>query len=169
MTVPLVIIDVQQGFINDATRHVPARVADLQAAHDPVFATRFVNPEGSPHRRLIGWHRFAPGSPDTALAFEPRPDAVILEKHTYSAGDTDLVARLKALDASTVHLCGIATDNCVLAIAVMLFEAGLRPVVLADACGSHAGADYHQWGLRILRRLIGAGQVVDGGDPTVAV
>ena len=131
-----------------------------------MFVTRFVNPAGSAHRRLIGWHRFAPGSADTELAFEPRADAVIIEKHTYSAGDTDLLARLRAIDASEVHLCGIATDNCVLAIAVMLFEAGFRPVVLADACGSHAGADYHEWGLRILRRLIGPAQVVDGGAPT---
>lgn len=169
MTHPLVVIDVQQGFITDATRHVPDRVAALQASHGPVFATRFVNPEGSAHRRLIGWQRFAPGSPDTELAFAPRADAVILEKRTYSAGDTDLLAHLKAIDASEVHLCGIATDNCVLAVAIALFEAGFRPVVLADACGSHAGADYHDWGLRILRRLIGAAQVIDGGAPTATV
>jgi nicotinamidase-related amidase len=58
-----------------------------------------------------------------------------------------------------VHLCGIATDNCVLASAIALFEGGYTPVVLGDACASHAGADYHDWGLKILRRLIGAAQV----------
>ncbi len=168
--IPLVIIDVQKGFIGAATAHVPARAAALQQAYEVVLATRFVNPEGSPHRRLIGWRRFAPGSPDAALAFAPRAGVAVLDKTTYSAGDTDLLARLRALGATEVHLCGIATDNCVLATAVALFEAGLRPVVLADACGSHAGADYHDWGLRILRRLIGPAQVVEGtpgGDPVV--
>lgn len=166
MTPPLIIIDVQKGFIRDATAHLPDRVADLQAGYGIVFATRFINPEGSAHRKLIGWNRFAPESDDIELAFQPAKGAEIIDKATYSASDTDLIARLKAMGAAEAHLCGIATDNCVLAIAVALFEAGLRPVVLADYCASHAGADYHDWGLRILRRLIGPNQVVTGGPPT---
>lgn len=153
----LIVIDVQRGFVNDATRHVPARVTALQHRYGRVIATRFVNPPGSQHRRLIGWQRFAPGSGDTALAFEPAAHVRITDKTTYSCLTGDCRALLAGCDE--VHLCGIATDNCVLASAIALFEAGLRPVVLEDACASHAGADYHAWGLRILRRLIGAAQV----------
>ncbi|HEX9809632.1 MAG TPA: isochorismatase family cysteine hydrolase [Alphaproteobacteria bacterium] len=164
MTVPLLIIDVQQGFMTPATAHVPGRVEALQADYAAVLATRFVNPEGSAHRRLLGWDRFAPGSAETALAFRPREDAHILEKRLYTCVDGPFLERLARLGAGEVHLCGIATDNCVLKCAVDLFEAGLRPVVLARACASHAGPDYHQWGLRILRRLIGAAQVVEGAE-----
>ncbi len=48
MAAGLLIIDVQQGFINAATRHLPPKVADLQDDYDHVFVTRFVNPPGSP-------------------------------------------------------------------------------------------------------------------------
>jgi nicotinamidase-related amidase len=155
----LIIIDVQRGFINAATDHVPARIAALQGDYATVIATRFVNPEGSAHRRLIGWRRFAPGSADTELAFAPDPHVQVIEKQAYSCLTAEVRARLAAAGATEIHLCGIATDNCVLATAIAGFEAGLTPVVLADACASHAGADYHDWGLRILRRLIGPAQV----------
>ena len=164
MTAPLLIIDVQAGFINDATRHIPARVEALAADYAAVIVTRFVNPPGSVHRRFIHWHRFAPGSADTALAFDPPPGADIVEKTAYSCVDDAFLARLNALAAEEVHICGIATDNCVLCSAVDLFEAGIRPVVLADACGSHGGAEFHRWAVEILVRLIGADQVRGAPD-----
>lgn len=165
MTIPLLIIDVQKGFINDWTAHIPAAVEALGPRYAPVFVTRFINPEGSAYRRLIHWERFAPGSEDTALAFTPPPGASVIEKSAYTCVDAYFRARLEAVDATEVHLAGIATDNCVLKCAVDLFEAGYRPVVLAAACASHAGPDYHDWGLRILRRLIGVEQVIDGPAP----
>ncbi len=121
MTIPLLIIDVQKGFINDATRHIPARVAGLARRYDRVMVTRFINLEGSAHRRLIHWHRFAPGSDDTPLAFEPPAGAAMIEKSTYSCVDEAFRARLELIGAQEVHICGIATDNCVLKCALDLF------------------------------------------------
>lgn len=169
MTIPLLIIDVQNGFINDATRHIPARVEDLARRYDAVIVTRFINREGSAHRRLIHWDRFAPGSEDTPLAFAPPEGAAMIEKYTYSCVDAGFRARLEVLGAEEVHICGIATDNCVLKCAVDLFESGFRPVVLADACASHAGADYHRWALKILKRMIGIEQVHEPPDGEAAV
>jgi len=173
MTVPLLIIDVQKGFINAHTAGIPGIVVALAAHYERVIATRFINPHGSAYRRLIHWERFAPGSEDTQLAFVPPPGTALIEKFSYGCIDAGFRARIEMMNATEVHLCGIATDNCVLKCAVDLFEAGYRPVVLAAACASHAGPDYHDWGLRILKRLIGSEQVVDdlgpGGRPgTVA-
>ena len=61
-----------------------------------------------------------------------------------------------------VHLCGIATDNCVLKSAVDLFEAGLEPLVLAADCASHGGPECHAAGLLLLARFIGAERVIEG-------
>jgi nicotinamidase-related amidase len=159
MTKALIIIDVQKGFIGQATAHVPGRVAALQQEFETVIATRFVNHEGSAHRRLIGWTRFAPGSDETDLAFAPAAHVRVIGKTTYSCLTGEVRAILAAASAEEVHLCGIATDNCVLASAIALFEAGLTPIVRAPACGSHGGAEFHDWGLRILGRLIGPAQV----------
>lgn len=157
----LLIVDVQMGFINDATRHVPDRVAALQGYFDRVIVTRFVNPPGSFHRELIRWERFAPGSEETALAFQPRADAPVIDKATYSCLVPKVRTILEADKINVVHLCGIATDNCILKTAVDLFEARIKPVILVDACGSHGGQDCHDAGLLLLRRFIGADQVVE--------
>ncbi|HJN04929.1 MAG TPA: isochorismatase family protein [Alphaproteobacteria bacterium] len=156
----LAVIDVQRGFINEWTGHIPAAVEAAQAGFDRVFVSRFVNLPDSPYRRLIGWERFSPGSPETALAFAPRPYAMCYEKSIYSALTPGLLAAARDQPDLAVHLCGIATDNCVLKTAADLFEAGILPVVHADWCASHGGADFHQTGLAILRRLIGDAQVV---------
>ena len=155
----LLIIDVQRGFINDWTGAIPARVEALQADYRCVIATRFINPPGSLHRRLLGWPRFAPGSRDIELAFRPRDDARVVDKTTYTAVTPDLLGELERGGIEEVHLCGIATDNCVLKTAVDLFEAGIKPVVLADACASHGGPECHACGIRLLKRFIGESQV----------
>ncbi len=161
-TAPLLIIDVQTGFINDATRHIPGRVQALAEAYRRVMVTRFSNPEGSNYRRLMGWTRFAPGTDDTQLAFTPPKDATVIDKTRYSCVTDGFLASLAADGTDSVHLCGIATDNCVLKCAVDLFEAGLKPVVLADYCASHGGNQVHHCGLTVLRRLIGEAQVIPG-------
>lgn len=156
----LLIIDVQQGFITPDTGHIPAAVEALQDDFDHVFVTRFENPDISPYRRFLNWHDFPPRSPETVLAFTPRDDARLIVKSVYTAVTPGLLATLEDLGAKTVHICGIATDNCVLKTAADLFEAGVRPVVLAKACASHGGPEAHQAGLVVLKRLIGASQVV---------
>lgn len=155
----LLIVDVQAGFINDWTRHIPEAVESLQGRFAGVFASRFENAPDSPFRKWKGLMRFAPGTPETALAFAPRKDACLFAKHGYSAASDAVVAAAKTGD-SPVYLCGIATDNCVLATAIDLFEMGIRPVVIADVCASHGGPDCHKAGLLLLGRLLGEAQIV---------
>jgi nicotinamidase-related amidase len=155
----LLVVDVQRGFLNAWTEHVPAAVGRLQAGYDHVAVTRFQNPPGSPYRDLIGWSRFAPGSADTELAFAPRADAIVIDKSTYTCVDAAFLARLQEWNADTVDICGIATDNCVLKCAVDLFEAGIRPRVLSEYCASHGGPDCQEAGPMLLRRFIGEKQV----------
>jgi nicotinamidase-related amidase len=156
----LFIIDVQSGFITDWTAHVPLRVAALQDSFDCVLVSRLYNPQKSLYRKLIGWNGFSLGSTDTHLAFDARSDATIIDKAGYSCVNEALLDRLRRDGIYRVHLCGIATDGSVLMSAVALFEAGIEPVVLAHACGSPVGHGEHQAGVQILKRLIGAKQVI---------
>jgi nicotinamidase-related amidase len=156
----LLIIDVQSGFLNEWTAHVPVRVASLQGSFDQAVVTRLYNPQKSLYRKLIGWNRFSLGSSDTQLAFEPRSDATIIDKSTYSCINQVLLDRLRRNATTRAHLCGIGTDSSVMMSAIDLFQAGIEPVVLAHACGSATGHADHQAGLQILRRLIGEKQVI---------
>lgn len=156
----LLIVDVQRGFINQWTAHVPAAVEALQRDYERVVVTRFYNPEGSLYRRLIGWQRLAKDSEDFPLAFRPPAAAPVIDKATYTCVTGEFLETLAGWGADRVHVCGIATDNCVLKCAVDLFEAGVEPVVLAKACASHGGPECHDAGLLLLRRFIGDRQVV---------
>ncbi len=156
----LLIVDVQRGFINSWTAHVPTAVEALQRDYQRVIVTRFYNPPGSFYRRLIGWQRFGKESADFALAFAPPAGAPVLDKPTYTCVTPAFLEDLAGWRVGRVDICGIATDNCVLKCAVDLFEAGVEPVVLAAACGSHGGPECHKAGLLLLGRFIGTRQVV---------
>jgi len=41
----LLIVDLQKGFINEHTAHIPALVQELIPSYQTIFATRFYNPE----------------------------------------------------------------------------------------------------------------------------
>ncbi|MCU0839499.1 MAG: isochorismatase family protein [Rhodospirillales bacterium] len=155
----LLIVHVQRGFVNDKTRHVPDRVAALQESFDAVIITRFYNPQKSLHRKLIGEAGFAVGAAAGQLAFTPRADARICDVPTYGV-DTPFIEELRTDTAPRVHLCGIATETAVLAAAIALFSAGIEPVVLGHACGSDQSLALHDAALQILKRAIGARQVI---------
>ena len=161
----LLVIDVQHGFVRPATSHVPGRISDLLEQRGTDFAltvaTRFRNADGSNFRKLIRWERLD-GPPDTDL--DPAVESVemVIDKDTYSAVPL-LAPVLAERNISTVFVCGIDTDVCVLQNASDLFDLGLTPIVLADACGTTAGERLHGAALDILRRTIGGAQVVTLG------
>lgn len=156
----LLVVDVQQGFINEWTTHLPARIEALQASFDTISVSRFYNPQKSLFRKLTGWDRFSLGSQETHLAFTPREDATIVDTPTYTCIKDAYLDRLRRDAISRVHLCGIATETSVLSCALDLFDAGIEPVVLAHACGSDNGPACHELGLSLLKRLIGNRQII---------
>lgn len=155
----LAIIDVQKGFINESTQHIPALVEDLQKKYEFVIATRFFNPEGSFFRKLILWEKFDLESSEFQLAFCPEKHVIILDKPLYTFVNDRTIKYFKDHHISEVHICGIDTDICVTKAAVDLFEAGIVPVVLAGYCASHAGKTAHENALLTLQRFIGKRQI----------
>jgi nicotinamidase-related amidase len=163
----LLVVDVQNGFINDFTKHVPARIARLiERRNDgPVFYTRFVNIEGSPFRRLLGWDECVE-PPDTEIV----PDLAtwadeerIYSKPGYAGLPDKLAERLQRDGIERVAVVGIDTDMCVLKVALDLFDLNIAPLVYVDCCASTAGLQAHLAGLAVLARNIGAGHLRDAG------
>jgi len=156
----LLVVDVQNGFVNPYTAHVPGRIRRLveRGGHDPVLVTRFVNAPGGPYRRFLDWHACAE-PPETDLAPELAPLAApdrVFEKPGFTGIPDDLAAYLRDLDAEEIEIVGIDTDMCVLKVAMDVFDLGIRPVVLVDCCASTAGLQAHLAGLAVLARNIGA-------------
>ena len=156
----LLIVDVQNGFVNDKTKHIPPLVEKLQYNYDLVIATRFINLPDSPYRRLIKWERLSPGTDEIELAFKPKDNAVIIDKFIYTCIDDSFINLLKDNEIDAVDVCGIDTDICVTKCAVDLFERNITPYVLKDYCSTHADADIQASALIILARFIGGAQII---------
>jgi nicotinamidase-related amidase len=163
MSEPLLVVDVQRGFINDYTRHLPGRIRRLIETGDfaPVLYTRFVNAPGSPYQSLLQWHACAE-PPETDLVEElealAEADSVFTKEGLTGVPDK-LAERLRREHIPQISVVGIDTDMCVLKVALDVFDLGIEPVVLVDCCASTAGLQAHLAGLAILSRNIGPHQL----------
>ena len=160
----LLVIDMQNGFLEEKSRHVIPNVVTLvtECQHRSITTvfTRFHNREGSPYETLIGWQRLR-SEEETNIAGELSIfSAQIIDKNFYSAFTDDFEQMLKQNGWKTLILCGVDTESCVMKTAVDAFERNLTPIVVSDACASHAGVDVHNAGLMILERFIGKDQLV---------
>lgn len=156
----LLIVDVQNGFVNEKTKHIPRLVEKLQYNYDLVIATRFINLPDSPFRRLIKWNRLSPGTNEIDLAFKPKEGIVVVDKYIYSCIDETFLRLLEDKGIDAVDICGIDTDICVTKCAVDLFERNITPYVLKDYCATHADADVQESAFIILARYIGKTQII---------
>jgi nicotinamidase-related amidase len=167
MAKPLLVVDVQIGFLNSYTRHIPERIVRLiqRGDHAPVLFTRFLNSAGSPYRAFLDWQEMA-GDSEIRIAPElvalAQPD-LVFDKHGYAGIPDELATHVRDQRFDQVAVAGIDTDMCVLKVAMDLFDLGIRPVVLTDCCASTAGLQAHLAGLAVLARNIGADQLHDAG------
>ncbi len=164
----LLIVDVQNGFVNNQTEHVinPINllIKQWESFNASIVFSRFINPENGPWERFRDWHE-CKSEPDILL--HPKlnnGNNLIIEKFTSSAWGDDLVQLCANQKLDMVMLCGIDTNECVLATAIDIFDAGLRPVVVRDACASASGESFHDAALMLLERLIGQDQIIESAD-----
>jgi nicotinamidase-related amidase len=169
MTIPrkqlvLLVVDMQNGFLGRRSQLVLPSVVKLVEAFKerglPIVFTRFHNHPGSPYERLIGWTRLRT-SPETDLHPDLEPFAAdVVDKEVYTAFTPSFISLVERNRWNTIAICGVATDGCVLKTAVDAFERDLIPLVVSDACASHAGEDVHSAGLMLIERFIGKNQIM---------
>jgi nicotinamidase-related amidase len=168
----LVVVDVQNGFVRDASRHVVPVIADLvdrwQGAGEDVVFTRYFNVPGSQYERLFDWTSLQ-GPPETDIVAELAGNAeratAIVDKQIYSLFSPEGTDLVRGRGWTDLYICGIATESCVLKTAADAFEQGnLTPWILEDASASHAGPAAHDAGILVARRFIGTDQIIQIAD-----
>jgi nicotinamidase-related amidase len=167
MARPLLVVDVQQGFVNDYTAHIPDRIVRFIERNRPrpILFTRFVNREDGPYARFLDWHACeAPPETDLAPVLLPYVETGSMFVKPGLAGlSEELRGYLKTSSFEAIDLVGIDTDMCVLKIALDIFDLGIEPLVYTDCCASTAGLQAHLAGLAVLARNIGADRLRDAG------
>lgn len=160
------VVDVQKGFVNQPTQHIPARIQSLLNSHcfELVIFTRFVNAENSPYVRFLNWKRFLQAT-EIEIVKELQPythkaNAKVFDKSIYTSISPEVLLLLQQRRINTAFVCGIDTDCCVLKTAVDLFEEGIQPVCLAHYSASNGGETSHQAALTVLARAIGKQNII---------
>jgi nicotinamidase-related amidase len=146
-TTVLLVMDVQRGIADRYPGEVVDRAAEaLRAARDAGLPVMFVrvafrpgHPEVSPRSRTFAALRDAGGmlEEDTTIhpALAPLPGEPIVTKRRVSAfAGSDLEVLLRAREARSLVLCGMATSGVVLSTLRAAADLDFELTVLRDAC-----------------------------------
>ncbi|MEU8136504.1 isochorismatase family protein [Streptodolium elevatio] len=167
----LLVIDVQQGFVNErSSGALPGIVRLLQGWREvgaPVVFSRFHNAEGSPYETITGWTRLR-SAEEQALAEDLVPfvadAAAVVDKSQSTIFTPEFAALARESGWTDLVLCGIDTDACVYDSAISAYHSGHRPWIVTDACASSGGERYHDAALLLAGRNIGRGQLLSSDD-----
>jgi nicotinamidase-related amidase len=123
-------------------------VTALKSRYYTVATIELHKEETVPFAAQLGW---TPPAADRCLV----PADRVFTKHGYLP-PRELVTHLRRKRVRQVYVCGVQSDTCVLAAGFVLFDAGLRPTLLADL---HAGSSLDrggELGLRLWHHHFGA-------------
>jgi nicotinamidase-related amidase len=168
----LIVVDAQVGFVTEHSETTMPVIADLlhqwQSAGGASVLTQFVNAEGSPYVRLIGWSELMPGDAgvelDSRVAPLARHATEVIRKSHYSALTDTVKDLVEAHGWQDIYIAGLDTESCVLATALAAFESDLTPWVVTDAVASHAGPEAHAAGLLVMGRFLGKDRLLSVAD-----
>jgi len=159
----LLIADVQQGFMNEFTKHIPAEIDKhvKNFNYDLVVATRFINKSGSLFQSELGMQEMTMLSKETKLmGMISNLADIVLMKSTYSSLTPDFIKLLEKNNMQEVYLAGINTEAAILATAFDLFGRDIKPKILSALCMSQMGHEVHKGALDILRNTIGSPNIL---------
>jgi len=143
----LVIVDVQRAF-NPPSNFI-RRLEKYSRRFSCCIYTRHINPAGSLFRRLLNVDCCAPGSKDTELLLQPRPDDLLFDKVAKYGLSSSQLRKLKQRQITRVQVCGLDTDACVLGVMFSLFDAGIECHLKENLCWSSSGL--HEPAVTIIR------------------
>jgi len=154
----LLVIDVQDIFMNRHVEHIPGRIVSLiNAAEYAIYVEAIFHAEpGSIWDRQQQWsgpkngHLASMPELSSALA---KKQAVRLEKDTRSAfrSEFPLHKYLQDNDIEEVHIVGVDTSDCVLATAHEAFDLGYFTFVIEECCEVAHDRTLHEKAVDILR------------------
>lgn len=157
----LLIIDMQAGFMRQGCEDLVPKIARLAGffPENAIFQLRYRNYPGSAFARFLDWQECT-DSQESALLPEMEKIGGHIYDHWGYLPPPELVQALKPL--AQVGICGVDTDACVMAACFALWDAEIRPWILADYCFSSGGKPLHQAALDLMRRQFGGNSILSG-------
>jgi len=155
----LIIIDVQNYFVNELTKSLPEKIVRYinKTDYDFVVFTKFINKKGSNFFKLLNWEKMLSGNEteihNSLIKFCNKKN--VFTKTNYSIFKAKGLAEyLRKNKISLLYLCGIDTEACVLASAFEAFDLGFDVKIIKELCSSHSGKSLHNSALKIIEKCI---------------
>ena len=158
MNILLLVIDMQQEFINENTKHLINKIDKLKEEYKNIIYTKFINSPKSRWVKDLNWNGCLTKE-SQKLVIDPK-DNKIIEKEIYSSLNKELIEYINKNNISKIHICGIDTECCILKTALDLFENDYDVYVLEEYTSSMNGKTKHQNAIEILKRNIGENRVI---------
>jgi len=161
MKTALLIVDVQNCFINKWTQHVPKNIVKLleNESFAKVIFSRFVN---TPNSNFVRQFNYTKGlkSPYNKIVKDLEPwikkDNVFVKSAYSIFTNPAFNLYLKSNKIEELIIVGLDTDYCVLADCFNGFDAGYAIKVIVDCCASSSsGPAGHLAALEIIKNNIG--------------
>ncbi len=159
----LLVTDVQEGYINAFTKHIPQAIQKHVANfhYDLIVATRFIDNNDSLFKSELNIRNMTMiNSQSKIVPIISDIVDITLMKSTYSSLTPDVINLLKKNNVSEVYLCGLNTETVILTTALELFDRGIIPKVLSHLCMSLEGSEINNMTLQILERAVGSNNIL---------
>ena len=160
----LVIIDMQNGFINEHTRGLVADIKKYAETNnfDEIVATTYVNNENTACYKFENWKDCMEGTVDAEVVPELAQLANrIFKKSKYSCWNQEFIDWIAEKQIDILYFVGVNTGCCVLHSAFDAYNDLYEIRVVHDLCGSSNGADSHTAALQVLRECITKQRVIE--------
>lgn len=158
------IIDMQNGFINNFTEHLVEKIQDFQtsiAAHVLTAGTRYVNHEHTACYLFEGWKSCMAGTKEAEIVPELRGCMQrVFDKDKYSCWNDEMKAFIRDNEIEKIYFAGVNTGCCVLHSAMDCYNDLVDCAVIEDLCGSTSGMEEHEAALVVLRSCITKERVI---------
>ena len=158
------IIDMQNGFINNFTEDLVPKIRDFQdKINDFVVTagTRYVNHEHTACYMFEGWKSCMEGSKEAEIVPALRNCMVqIFDKDKYSCWNEELKAFVRENKIRKIYFAGVNTGCCVLNSVLDCYNDLVDCAVIEDLCGSTSGVREHEAALTVLRSCITEERVI---------
>ena len=125
--------------------------------YDFIVLTKFINKKGSNFFKLLNWKKMLSSDEteihNSLIKFSDKKN--VFAKTSYSIFKAKgLNEYLEKNKISSLYLCGINTEACVLASAFEGFDLGFDVKIIKELCFSHSGKSLHNSALRIIKKCI---------------
>ena len=162
----LCLVNVQNGFLNEFTKPTILELRKFLSDYEfsKVLVVKFINQPNTLFVNELGYEKMmTPEACETIIDIKPFVSVTYL-KGTFGFLNQGFLEQIKILNNGElpkhVLLAGIDLETHILAIAINLFDIGIKPILLADFTTSFEGKEIYHHGLRSFELFFGRGSIL---------